>query len=150
MGAKGSFSINRTVPQSSSWTEEIDLAGAYEAGMVMFQVPQSAVTSYRKYGMSIMVGTSMNEAIAGTNFKQTVHCGCGCYTSCIGFKFYLFENDGQLSDNYFKGGGLGRIRITSAYIDGTILKITFLNDHTYQDATLKIDGKFLVWKVKAL
>lgn len=150
MAAKGGFSIDTTIAASSTYTETIDLQGSYQAAIIQFQVPESATTNYRKYGSCIVAGTTTDEAIAGSNFKQSITLGCGCFTSTIGFKFYLYQNDSRLSDDAFRGGTIGPVRLKEAYIDGTDLKLIFDNTHATQQALLKVDGRFFVWKAQSI
>lgn len=146
---KGPISISTSLGPKASYTEEIDLGGKYNGAMVQLQVPQSHSSLYRKYGITIMAGDAANEAIAGANYERSILVYCGCYTSCIAFKFYMKQNDNILSNAFF-GSSLGRAQIHGCYIDDNILKIIIYNPHSIQTSSVKLDGRFIAWKMRSI
>lgn len=141
----GGFSINTTVAPATNYVEEIEIGGGYGAGMIQLYVPNTAGGSYKRYGATIMCGTTLNDAISQSHVRYNVGVGCGCFINTVTSFYYFYDNDSLLSGNFF-GASVGTIRISSAVIDGTKLKITFRNNHGTITTDLKIDGRYTAWR----
>jgi hypothetical protein len=147
---KGNFDIvGQIIGPVTEYIHIIALSSAdFKQGFLVLYIPLSAPYAARRRQCAfIMFGTSENDAMSkagGKDIYQFRDYYGVLYTFDNWYqKGFMYAVDGLLSDDQYSVS-TANIRIKRCWIDGSNLKVSFLNTHGSLNATLTVSGRFHV------
>ena len=137
--------VNQGIAGASTWTLEIDLGkdGFTVAHIQLWNKSTVSTTYARNQSAYIIATQDINDAYSQANSRYWIgFTSSGNTYSNVNYRYegFSYATDGALSKPYFSRYGR-YIRINSALIDGSILKIEFENTHGTITEYLQIDGR---------
>lgn len=147
---KGNFDIvGQIIAPVTEYVHIIALSSAdFVQGFLVLYIPLSVTyASRRRQCAFIMFGTAESDAMSHAGGKDTYtfrdYYGIPYTFDNWYQKGFMYSVDALLSDDQFSISA-ANIRIKRCWIDGSNLKISFLNTHGSANATLTVSGRFHV------